>query len=582
MTRTIEIDQTITVGNLAQQLELPVTNLVSRLVKNGVMITLNERIDFDTVTLLIEELGLDVRIKPKSMKFTTIQADTTGLQTETRPPIVAVMGHVDHGKTSLLDKIKGSDQVSIEAGGITQHISAIQVRHNKRLITFLDTPGHEAFAAVREHGAMLTDLVVLIVAADSGVQDQTLEAIRFALKSSTKIIVAITKIDKEDANVHLVKQQLSENNILVEDLGGSIIAVEISSKTGQGINELLDMILLVADIEELKAVCEGQATGIIIESAMKKGLGATATVLVQAGILSIGDYIVAGDAWGKIRILQDSSAKKINQASASSPAIVCGFKKLPEFGMNFQVINSEKKAKNLAKTFSQDNNVKLSGMNSSELLRIIDRRTGISEYKILIKSDVRGSLTSIVDGIKSLETDEVSSKIINSGVGIVSENDINTARIAQADIYCFNLELPISVKRLASQAGVEIKSYSVIYELLEDVKLKLQALLIPEIKTIKLGQLSIKGVFKTTKTEIICGGEVIEGKLTLPALVKILRDGANIGEAEVVSLAKASSEVQEISLGSMGGIRLKTKTKINLKENDILDFYITQTQERKL
>ena len=582
MTRTIEIDQTITVSSLAQELELPATNLISKLVKNGLMITLNERIDFDTVAILIDELGLDVEIKPKQIVKTEI-VKRSNVINKSRSPVVAVMGHVNHGKTSLLDKIRGSNQVSIEAGSITQHISAMQVVHNDRSITFLDTPGHEAFTAIREHGVILTDLIILVVAADDGIKDQTLEAIRFAKKTGVKIIVAANKIDKDAANLNLLKQQLAEHGLQTEDFGGQTVFVPVSAKSGQGIDKLMDMILLVADIEDLQADSQGQATGIVIESAMKKGLGPVATVLVQEGVLTVGDYIVAGDTWGKIRLMHNTAFEEIAEAGPSTPVTISGLKDLPEFGINFKVVQSEKEAKNSTRIFRQDNSLQSFGMSSSELLRIIDRRTGISEYKVIVKADVQGSLTSAVNSIKTLDTDEVVTRVVNSNVGVITENDITSAKISQATIYCFNLNIPVSIRRLAAQNGVDIRTYSVIYELLEDVKSALEKLLDPIVETIQLGKLQIKGVFKTTRTEIICGGKVTKGKLSLPARVRIIRDKQQLtDDIELKSLAKSSSAVSEIPEGEMCGVRLATQKKIVLKEDDILEFYRLDTKERKL
>ena len=582
MARTIEIGQTITVSNLAQQLELPAASLISELVKNGVMLTLNERIDFDTVAILIEELGLDVEVKQRDAAAIGVDKERAGAVNETRPPVVAVMGHVDHGKTSLLDKIKGSDKVSSEAGGITQHISAQQVDHKDRKITFLDTPGHEAFAAVREHGAVLTDLIVLIVAADDGVKDQTVEAIRFAKKSGVKIVVAISKIDLPAANIHLVKQQLAEHDLLAEDLGGQTIFVPVSAKTGEGVEELLDMILLSADIDDLQADSRGAASGLVIESSMRQGLGPAAVVLVQEGVLRKGDFLVAGAAWGKVRLLQDMSSGAVEQASASTPVTVSGFKILPEFGIAFEVFATEKEAKKQAETAGRQHDFRSTGMSSRELLRIIDRRAEVQEHNAIIKADVRGSLTAVLDGLKSLDTDEVATRIVDSGVGSLSENDINKAKISQATVYCFNIGVSVAMRRLAAQLGVDLRTYSVIYELLADVKESLEKLLPPELGKIERGSLQVKGIFKTSRKELICGGKVQKGSLSLPSTVRILRAGEQLAEAEVESLAKGSAAAQEVANGEMCGVRLATQTKINLKEDDILEFYHLEARERKL
>ncbi|HEY1646107.1 MAG TPA: translation initiation factor IF-2, partial [Candidatus Saccharimonadales bacterium] len=347
-TTQIEIDDIITVGTLAEKLSIPVTGLITELMKNGVMATVNEKIDFDTAQIIVEELGLGLELVKKTSedetKFSRIKAKPSAKAT-VRPPVVAVMGHVDHGKTSLLDKIRESHVVDKEAGGITQHISAYQVEHKGRSITFLDTPGHEAFAAIREHGAQLTDIVIIVVAADEGMKPQTIEAIRFAKKAGVKIIVAINKIDKEGADPNRIKQQLSDQGLLVEEWGGDTVVVEVSAKTGVGVDNLLDMILLVTDIEELKADENVPASGLIIEAHVETGRGPIARALVEAGILKVGDYIVAGSSYAKIRTLEDDKRNNIPLAKPSTPVTITGFKTLPEFGDEFRAYASEKTAK---------------------------------------------------------------------------------------------------------------------------------------------------------------------------------------------------------------------------------------------
>ena len=582
MARRIEIDQNITVSRLAQQLELPATNIISQLLKNGLVLTLNEKIDFDTVSILIDDLGLDVEVQQKRM-VTPKKHQRRNVVSKSRPPVVALMGHIDHGKTSLLDKIRNSNRVEREAGGITQHISAIQVRHQNRDITFLDTPGHEAFAAVREHGAFLTDLAILVVAADEGVKDQTLEALRFAKKSGVKIIVAATKIDKENANLHLLKQQLAENGLMAEDLGGETIVVPISSKDGRGITELLDMILLVADIEDFQADSRGRATGLIIETYMEQGLGPVAVVLVQEGILKVGDFLVAGETWGKVRLLKDMSGKVLKKASASTPVLVSGFKVLPQFGLNFEVTKTEKEAKSIASSLAQQAGSRTSGISSSEFLRILGQRASVSQHKVIIKTDVRGSLTAVMDGLKALDTDEVVITIVDAGVGAITENDISKAQMSEATIYGFNLDVPSVIQRQISHAGVDLKVYTIIYELLEEAKVHLESLLAPAVKRTKLGKLNVKAIFKTTKSDLICGGELLQGKLNLPAFVSIVRDGEILVEdIEVGSLAQGASEVKELVAPTLCGIGLKTPKKIILKEGDKLDFYRLDIEKRKL
>ena len=585
MSRIIEIDNNVTISTLAEKLELPATNLVAELLKQGIMVTLNERIDVDTATILVEELGLDIELKEKQTKGPSTQLSKKRIKPayKQRPPVVAIMGHVDHGKTSLLDKICNSSTVKSEAGGITQHISAHQTEHKGRVITLLDTPGHEAFAAIREHGAKLTDLAVIVVAADDGIKPQTLEAIRFANKAGVKMIVAVNKMDKGETGLNKVKQQLAEQNILVEGWGGEIIVTPVSAKTGKGIEELLDAILLIADVEELKADFQGLAVGLVIEAKMKKGMGPMAVVLVQQGILKHGDYLVAGAAYGRVKTLQTIDGVDITKAEPSSPVIVCGLKSIPEFGDELYVVETEKEAKDNAGTYSTDRETRSSGITNNEMLRLIQRRTSVTECNIIIKADVQGSLTSVLDSIKVLDTDEAASRIVSSGVGAVNESDIETARAAEAIIYCFNTDVSSGIRRMANQKSVSIKTYKVIYELLDDIKAELESRLPPEVIELDIAQLTVKGVFNTTKKEVICGGKVSKGKMALPSFANVLREGDIIASAlPVLTIKKGITQVTEVSSGEMCGLSLETSEKLLLKEGDVLQLYTREIKKKVL
>ena len=425
----IEIDDMITVGTLADKLTIPVSTLITELMKNGVMATVNEKIDFDTAQIIVGELGLEYELaKKESTSEGRYNYDKLkpSSKAPARPPVVAVMGHVDHGKTSLLDAIRKSNVAEQEAGGITQYISAYQIVHNGRKITFLDTPGHEAFAAIREHGAHLTDIVIIVVAADDGVKPQTIEAIRYAKNAKAKIIVAISKIDKEGADSNKVKQQLSEQNLLVEEWGGDTIVQEVSAKTGKGVTELLDMVLLVSDVEEMKADIDVPARGLIIESHIEIGRGPVARALVEAGKLRVGQYIVVGSTYAKIRNLEDTDGKTIDEALPSTPVIITGFKNLPEFGDQFTTVDSEKLAKNASQVVAGErktDSAKLD-LTSNDLIRRIDRDNEVTELNVIIKSDVQGSLTSVTDSLKGLDTDEVVVRFVGAGVGPVNESDV--------------------------------------------------------------------------------------------------------------------------------------------------------------
>ena len=588
MARTIEIEDTITVGTLAERLSLPVTRLIGELMKNGVMATVNERIDFDTAQIIVEELGLDIQLTkqanaPAAVSSRNTRKNSGDANAENRPPVVAVMGHVDHGKTTLLDSLLGSNVAKGEAGGITQHISAYQVTHKDRQITFLDTPGHEAFAAIRDHAAQLTDLVVLVVAADDGVKPQTLEAIRFARKAGVKIVVAINKIDKEGADPNRVKQQLAEHELLVEEWGGDTIVQEVSAKTKQGIPELLDMILLVAEVEELRARTTGAAEGLIIEAHVEQGRGPVANALVEAGTLKRGDFVVAGSTYARVRNLESSTGKAISQAGPSTPVLMTGFKKAPEFGDEFQVVKNEKEARTLAEQAATRHGQ--SGrldMNSNELIRIINRSNKVSELNIIVKADVQGSLTSVIDSLKALDTDEVAVRVVASGVGAVNENDVQLAHTTGAIMYGFNVTLPTNVKQLVNRDKVPVRLYNVIYELIDDVREELSQLLSPELKETELGRLIVRGVFNTTKTAVICGGEVTKGKLQVPALAKVMRGKELLAEVEVTQLKRGPQDAKEVFEGEMCGVSLATTSRLDLQEGDTIEFFTRESVERHL
>jgi len=587
MARNIEIDDMITVGTLADKLSLPVTKLISELFKNGVMTTVNERIDFDTAQIIVEELGLDVELTKKAHTVALPvrhKNHSDSAKAVVRPPVVAVMGHVDHGKTSLLDAIRSAQVAKTEAGGITQHISAYQIEHSGRAITFLDTPGHEAFAAIREHGAQLTDIAIIVVAADDGIKPQTIEAIRFARKAGVKMIVAINKIDKEGADVNRVKQQLSEQGLLVEEWGGDTVVVEVSAKTGAGIDALLDMILLVSDVEDFRAEDQGPATGLVIEAHVQRGKGPIANALVEEGTIKSGDFVVAGATYAKVRTLETTDGRPLKSAGPSTPVVISGFKALPEFGDEFTVVKDEKIARAQAERVALENQTS-SGrgdMSGSELIRIINRSHKMQELNIIVRADVQGSLTSVIDSLKSLDTDEVAVRIVSSGVGAITDNDVYTASTTGATVYGFNVGAPTSVKRLAARDKVQIHLYDVIYELIDDIKANLSELLAPEVVETELGRLLVKAIFKTTKTEIICGGEVTKGKLTMPSVVKIFRGNDLLAEAAVTNLKRGPQDAKEVLEGEMCGVSLKIDKRLELQEGDRLEFFTRETVIRKL
>ncbi len=587
----IEIEDMITVGTLAEQLMLPVGRVIGELMKNGVMATVNERIDFDTATIIVGELGLDVELKKKEAAAPVVATREKTSHSDTavgRPPVIAVMGHVDHGKTSLLDRIRGANVVKGEAGGITQHISAYQIEHTyngeTRKITFLDTPGHEAFAAIREHGALLTDIVIIVVAADDGVKPQTIEAIRFARKAGVRIVVAMNKMDKEGANPDRVKQELSEQDLLIEDWGGDIVLMPVSAKTGEGVPALLDMLLLVSDVEELKADVAIPGRGLIIEAHVEQGRGPVAHALVESGTVKPGDFVVAGSSYAKIRNLETTDGKPTKAATPSTPVVITGFKTLPEFGDEFTVVKDEKaaRAESAATATGKKNAGGRLDMNSSELIRMINRNNKVEEFNIIIKADVQGSLTSVMDSLKALDTDEVAVRVVGSGVGTITENDVHMAHTSDAVIYGFGVALPSGIKQHASRDKVSIRLYKVIYELIDDVREELTKRLAPEIVETDLGRLVVKGIFKTTKTEVICGGEVTKGKLVTPALAKVMRGNEKIADVEVTGLKRGPNDAKEIFESEMCGMSIKTANRVELQEGDHIELFTRQTVARSL
>jgi len=587
-TTTIEIEAMITVGTLAERLSIPVSRLIGELMKNGVMATVNERIDFDTAQIIVEELQLPVQLTKRVISEDAAPTHVKPKHSDkaqSRPPVVAVMGHVDHGKTSLLDAIRDANVVKGEAGGITQHISAYQVQHKDRTITFLDTPGHEAFAAIREHGALLTDIVIIVVAADDGIKPQTLEAIRFARKAGVKIIVAANKMDKEGADLNRLYSQLSEHGLMWDGWKGGDTPVQpVSAKTKDGIPDLLDMILLITDVEELKADIDVPGRGLIIEAHVEQGRGPVAHALVEAGTLKVGDFIVAGGSYAKVRNLETTVGEKLKIATPSTPVAITGFKTLPEFGDEFEVVANEKVARSQAAVTAAEKQAGGNKMDigSSELIRLINRNNELQELNIIVKADVQGSLTSVIDSLKAMDTDEVSVRIVGSGVGPVGENDLHLAHTSGAIVYGFNVEMPTSSRQQAARDKVKVHLYKVIYELIDDVKTELSNLLSPEIIETDLGRLVVKGIFNTTKTAIICGGEVTKGKLVAPALAKVSRDGEVLAEVEVTGLKRGPADAKEVFEGEMCGMSLSTTKRLDLQEGDHIDLFTREAISRQL
>ena len=585
--KVIQIAGSITVDELANALGLSVTFLIGELFKQGIVATINQRLDFDTASIIIEELGLkNVRLERKntSTKTSELRRELSD-KAVVRPPVVAVMGHVDHGKTTLLDTLLHKKTVEGDAGGITQHISAYQLKHNERLITFLDTPGHEAFAAIRQHGAMLTDIVVIVVAADDGVKPQTVEAIKFAQSANAKIIVAINKIDREGADIPRTMADLAQHGLNPEEWGGDITMVPISAKRGDNLEKLLDLILLTADIEELKADVQIPSEGLVIESHMEVGKGSVVNLLVTGGELKTGEFIVAGGAYGKIRTMLDFRGKPKGKATPSTPVTVTGFKELPNFGDKFIEVKDEKSARKMALLNAQNLVEESASANvtSSDLLRMMNNVDNAKVFNVIIKGDVLGSVTSVIDSLKMIDTKgEVMLNIVSSGVGDITENDIYMAEGDNTVVYGFNVNVPTNIVKLAARDGVEIRNYKIIYELLDDAKTSMENLLDAEIVETEMGEMKIKGVFRTERTAIIAGGEVLTGLAKKGLMGRVYHEKELIGEVEVDSVQKEKMDVNELVAGETGGIAFKLEKKLVIEVNDRVKFFTRELVKKKL
>ena len=579
----------ITVSDFAQKLGLGSAQIVSELMKNGVMATVNEQIDYDTAAIIANELGFEVESEPEveeerpSTKASEDKGSKPTSSKQARPPIVAVMGHVDHGKTSLLDSLRKTDVAKGEAGGITQHIGAYQIEKNNRVVTFLDTPGHEAFAALREHGAKTCDVAIIVVAADDGVKPQTREAIDHAKAAGVSIVIAINKIDKSGADPNRVKQELTEIGIQPDDWGGDIPCVEVSAKTGENLDKLIDVVLLVADILDPSAIFSGLANGVVVESHLETGRGPVVTLLLQNGEIKVGDWIVVGKSFGKIRSLENYKGEKIKKATPAMPAIISGLKELPVFGDWFEEVENEKIAKDWINTQTRKASFKSltspKSMNSSDITRAVIEGK-VKELAVLVKADTQGSHESLVSSLESAGNDEVRVKIIGSGIGDISESDINAASAGNALVLGFNVSISEEVNQLAKRSSVDFTLYKIIYELLDDVREWLSSLLAPEIVETEHARLKILGVFKTTKNSVICGGRVLSGKITPDLDVKIISNKEQIGTGKLTNLQKNKEASKEVVEGEECGLSIETNTTIN--EGDEIVFYSVESKARKL
>lgn len=569
--KTVQLPAVITVKDLSEITSIPVVTLISELMKSGILAAINESIDFETAAIICDDLGVKCELKTDE-KIDTTEATTASTNDNKnlieRPPVVTVMGHVDHGKTSLLDRIRLADVAASESGGITQHISAYQVKlpsaKNKdlknKVITFIDTPGHAAFSALRSHGAAITDIVVLIVAADDGVMPQTVEVIEQCKINHVPILVAINKIDLPSADVMKVKQQLSEYDLLPEEWGGKTIVVEVSAKTGVGIDNLLELILAQAEMMELKADPQEKAFGVVIESHLHKGAGPLALVLVENGTLHLGDIVQVGNTWGRIRIMEDYNRESIKEASPSMPVRIAGLNGLPSFGEHLMAFSSEKEAKIASSKSVQRTDLKIATAKKlSDDEEKKDRHD--LEYRMIIKSDVKGSLEAIKKLLSEINTLELKVKIVGEGIGAVSESDVTMAKATDAVVYSFRVPTLISAYKISEKDGVKIKSYEVIYELIDQIKVELSKMLAPEVREEVLAEGKILAIFRNDKKMYVAGAKLDQGKVTVGDRIRLKDNDQVILDDEVLSLRREKDSANDVSAGVEFGLGLVPGTK---------------------
>jgi len=558
----VEIPENISVAELAQKMAIKGNEVVKVLFNMGAMVTINQVIDQDTATLVVEELGHTAKPITEAAVDEQLLAEEKIIEGDAtaRPPVVTIMGHVDHGKTSLLDHIRKTKVVDGEAGGITQHIGAYSVDTEKGRITFLDTPGHAAFTAMRARGAQATDIVVLVVAADDGVMPQTIEAIQHAKAAEVPLVVAINKIDRENADPERVRNELSQHEVIPEEWGGEHLFVNVSAQTGEGVDSLLDTILLQSEVMDLKAVEDAPAQGIVIEASLEKGRGAMATLLVQSGTLKQGDMIIAGEEYGRIRNMYDETQQSIKSAGPSTPAVIIGLSKTPSAGDDFLVVRNERKAREVAEfrqTKSRD--MKLAQQQASKLEDMFSQMKdgGAQTISVIIKSDVHGSAEALRDSLMKLSTDEVKVKILGSGVGGITETDATLAAASNASIIGFNVRADAAARASIKESGVDVRYYSIIYEAIDDVKAALSGLLAPEIREQIVGLAKVKEVFRSPKLGDIAGSIVTEGFVKRSNPIRVLRDNVVIYEGELESLRRFKDDVNEVKSGTECGIGVK-------------------------
>ncbi|MDP6727515.1 MAG: translation initiation factor IF-2 [Gammaproteobacteria bacterium] len=580
----VKIPETIKISDLALSMATKAGEVLKVMMGMGVMATLNDVIDQDTAILVVEEMGhKPIASNEETIEDTLIQDDEDAVEAIPRPPVVTIMGHVDHGKTSLLDYIRNSKVASGEVGGITQHIGAYQINQKDNIITFIDTPGHAAFSKMRSRGANATDIIILVVAADDGVMPQTIESIQHAKSADVPIIVAINKMDKEGADPDKVKQVLSTHDVIAEDWGGEVIMVPVSAQTGEGIDGLLESITLTAEITEIKAVKDKPANGVVLEAKLDKGRGKVTTILVQSGTLKKGDIVIAGLEFGKVKQIVDDKGNSINEAGPSTPVEILGLSGVPDSGAEVLVVESERKAKEVADfRKTKDRESKLQKQQAEKMDNFFSQMEEgeISTLNILLKSDVRGSAQALVEAMEELSTDEVKVKVVSSGVGAINNTDISLAGASEAMVLGFNVRADAVARKSAEEEGVRIEYYSIIYNLIDDIKGIMGGMLSPELSENIIGIASVKDVFSSPKFGDIAGCMVEEGAVRKDSPIRVLRDSVVIYEGELESLKRFKDDVKEVKSGTECGIGVLDYT--DVQPGDEIEVYERIEKSRTL
>lgn len=577
--RPVEIPVTISVRQLADMLEVSAIDIIKQLMREGIMANINQVIDYDVASAIAAEFGYEAHPQPLTARSQTsviseikkqqlLSEESVNLKP--RPPVVTIMGHVDHGKTRLLDAIRQANVMDTEAGGITQHIGAYQVEIDGKKITFLDTPGHEAFTAMRARGAQVTDITVLVVAADDGVMPQTKEAIDHARAAGVPIVVAINKIDKPDANPDKAKQQLADAGLVVEEWGGDIVCVPTSAKSKIGISDLLENILLVAEMESLKADPSQPAKGVVIEARLDKTKGPLATVLVHDGTLRLGDMVVVGDTWGRVKAMFNDTGKRIRKAKPSSPAVILGLHSVPQVGDTITAVAGERQARALVQENQQEAQDASKAVSLTNLYDQISAGK-VKELDIILKADVQGSVEPIRTSLERLTTDKIQVKIVHSGSGNITESDVMLAIASKGLVIAFNTKIETGAQKLAETEGIDIRSYKVIYDLIGDVEKALKGMLTPEFVEVIEGRAEVRVIFPAAKKNKIAGVYVTEGKLSRNSTVRLRRGDKIVAESSVGSLRRFKDDVKEVATGYECGVGLKDQGDIQV--GDILEFF---------